>query len=307
MKTALPPLDLLAPFETAARHGSFTKAASELNVTQSAVSQRVRTLEDCLGVALFDRTHRRISLTAAGRELLNGTTVALGHLRAATESVRRSEALPRVKMAADSSIADFWLMPRLARFRDAYPEAAVDLTVSDRETECLAAEIAILHGAGDWPGFESTRLFGDEIFPVCAPGYLERRPIRSADDLATADLIDLDYAHWNWMNWSIWLTEQGVEAAAAKRFFQSNSYQAVIAAARHGQGVALGWRHFIDADLESGRLVRPIPERVTTAFGYFIALRSDAQKQARTFARWLICSRPGHDPSTNCQTGRSAR
>ncbi|MEQ8653198.1 MAG: LysR substrate-binding domain-containing protein [Kiloniellales bacterium] len=280
----LPPFDLIVPFESAARLGSFTRAAEELNVTQSAVSQRVRKLEDQLGVTLFLRRHRRIELTASGRELLNGATVALNHLTAATASLRRAEQHPRLSLATDTSIAALWLPPRLARFRGANPKLAVDLTVSDREEACRDADVAILHGSGDWPGFESRLLFGDKIFPVAAPAYADRHPIKTPADLLSLDLIDLDYQHWNWMNWGIWLTECGLDPHETGRVFQSNSYPAVIDAARAGWGVALGWEHFLDEDLAAGRLQRLGTHEVTTRFGYHLLVREGAGMGARSFA-----------------------
>lgn len=288
----LPPLDLLVPFEASARLGSFTKAATEMNVTQSAVSQRVRTLEEYLGTPLFERKHRAIALTPQGRELLNGASVALQHLRAATDSVRGLQLTPRVRLATDTSIAALWLMPRLTGFQNANPGIAVDLTVSDDEARCLDADLAVLHGTGDWPGFDSRKLFDDAIFPVCAPGYLDGRRLARPEDLLAADLLDLDYLRWNWMNWGIWLTEAGLDPAPARRVLRSNSYPALIEAARAGQGVALGWAHFLDGDLRAGRLVRPMPEEVATSFGYFAAIADPAPDEARRLAEWFV-DQPG--------------
>ncbi len=286
-KLNLPPLDLVLPFEAAARLGSFTRAAEELNVTQSAVSQRVRRLEEQLGIRLFVRRHRKIELTASGRELLNGATVALGHLAAATESLRHGERHRRLGLATDTAIASLWLLPRLARFRQAHADIVVDLTVSDLEAACLDAEVAILHGSGDWPGYQCRLLFADKIYPVCAPAYLQRNRVECPADLLTQDLIDLDYQLWNWMNWGIWLTERGLDPSGTRRVFQSNSYPAVIAAARAGWGVALAWDHFLDEDLTAGRLRRLGTEEVTTQFGYYLAVRNGAGSEAAAFAALL--------------------
>ncbi len=117
----LPPLDLLEPFEAAARHGSFTRAADELAVTQSAISQRVRKLEDLIGLKLFERHHRAIELTPEGRELLNGVTVALRHLTSATQGLRQQGGRPRIKLGVDTSIAQLWLLPRLKRILSQEP------------------------------------------------------------------------------------------------------------------------------------------------------------------------------------------
>ncbi|MGK7653753.1 LysR family transcriptional regulator [Roseovarius sp. B08] len=111
MPTHLPPLDLMEPFEAAARLGSFTRAAEELSVTQSAISQRVRKLETLLDTALFIRRHRTITLTPEGRELLIGVRAALQHMTAATRALRQRDGRPRVRLGADTSMAQLWLTP----------------------------------------------------------------------------------------------------------------------------------------------------------------------------------------------------
>lgn len=284
----LPPLDLLEPFEAAARHGSFTRAAEELNVTQSAISQRVRRLEALLGIGLFERHHRAIELTPEGRELLNGVTAALRHLTSAAHGLRRQGARARVKLAVDTSIAQLWLVPQLKRILRQVPSIAFDLTVSDVESEVLGADVAILHGAGKWPGYRARLLFRDEIFPVCSPDYLQRRPIACGRDLLGADLIDLDYIHWNWINWSIWFTEAGLEQPAAPILIRTNSYVAQLEAARKGLGVALGWGHLLEDDLQNGALVRPVPDSVDTKYGYYVLCRENAGGDARDVARHLL-------------------
>ena len=297
-RQALPPLDSLIAFEAAARQGSFTKAAHELNITQSAVSQQIRTLEDRMGVSLFERSHKVVRLTAEGRTFQNSVSVALGHLLSAANTVRgttsaRSQTL---HVATDDSIAALWLAPRLPTFQAQHPEIALRLTSSDRIEECFAdpVELAIVHGDGGWPGYECEPFIEEEIFPVCAPDYLERTgPMHSAADLAEADLVDLDYERWNWMNWAIWLTENGVALAAEHRKFQCNSYPLVIEAARNGQGVALGWRQFVDDDLLAGRLTRPIDASLKTHYAYYLVRRYNEPEspQARAFRSWLITER----------------
>jgi len=287
LRRNLPPLDLLLPFEASARLGSFTRAAEELSVTQSAVSQRVRKLEELLEISLFERRHRAIELTPEGRELLNGVKVALQHLTSATHSLRQREARRFLRLACDTSIGQHWLVPRIETFLNPDSPVAIDLTVSDSEAEVLGADVAVLHGDGQWPGFVARRLFGDMVFPVCAPGYLERHPIATPDDLLSAELIDLDYIHWNWMNWSIWLTETGVDPASARILMRTNSYTALLDAAKAGMGVALGWGNLVDGALERGELVRPVAETVDTANGYYVLLRQGAGEDAHRLAQHL--------------------
>ncbi|MEQ9257517.1 MAG: LysR substrate-binding domain-containing protein [Roseovarius sp.] len=283
-----PALSLLEPFEAAARLGSFTRAAEELSVTQSAVSQRVRKLEDMLGAPLFTRHHRTIALTDDGRELLNSVTVALRHLTSSLNAVHRPGGRVRVKLGTDTAMAGLWLPRRLQEVLAADPALDIDLTVSDVEEDVLRADVAILHGAGTWPGFEARLLFADEIFPVCAPSYLARHPVAEAADLLRADLIDLDYVHWNWANWSIWLTETQLDAAQARILLRTNSYLAQIDAARLGLGVALGWRDVVADDLARGTLVRPVTESIASGFGYHVLTRHGSDEPARMLAARLV-------------------
>lgn len=286
----LPPLDLLIPFEASARLGSFTRAAQELSVTQSAVSQRVRTLENILQTRLFLRHHRRIELTDEGRELFNGVKVALQHLSAAAQSIQRHDTRAVLKLAADSSIAALWLPERLKQFLPRPSALSIDLIVSDDEEMILQGDVVIVHGDGTWPGFVARRLFSDEVFAVCAPQYLARCPVSTPADLLTADLIDLDYKHWNWMNWGIWLTETGVDPREANIVMCTDSYPTQIAAARAGLGVALGWRHVVEADLRAGTLVQPMRECVETRHGYYVLLRQGAEERAHLLAKFLFDS-----------------
>ena len=282
-----PPLDLLEPFEAAARLGSFTRAADELSVTQSAISQRVRKLEELLDIKLFERNHRSIELTREGRELLNGVTVALRHLISATSGLRQHRGRPVVKLGADTSIARFWLLPRLNSILSKEPNIDMDLTVSDVEEDVLNADIAILHGDGNWPNHVTKLLFQDEIFPVCSPEYLESHPFTSVQGLLSADLIDLDYIHWNWINWNIWFTEAGLKQRQARIVFRTNSYAAQLDAARKGLGVALGWNHLLEDSLQNGELVRPVPDSVFPKYGYYILCREEAGATARDVSKSL--------------------
>ncbi|QFT92220.1 Glycine cleavage system transcriptional activator [Roseovarius sp. THAF9] len=278
----------MEPFEAAARLGSFTRAADELSVTQSAISQRVRKLEALLDTQLFERGHRTITLTPEGRELLIGVRAALQHMTAATRALRQRDDRPRIRLGADTSMAQLWLAPRLAPALADSPPLMLDLLASDTEAELLTADIALLHGAGDWPGFTATRLFADAVFPVCTPDFLAHTPLGTPEDLLSAPLIDLDYTHWNWMNWGIWLTEAGLDPTRATTLMRTNSYMALLDAARAGLGVALAWEGQLAEDLTTGRLVRPIDTAVTTPFGYYLILRDTAEPAARQLAQSLL-------------------
>jgi putative choline sulfate-utilization transcription factor len=292
LRRHLPPLDTLVAFEAAARLLSFTAAARELSVTQAAISQQIRNLESNLGIRLFARSHRAVQLTQAGRNYQHSVYMALTHLADATKEVRTQPRGARLAVAADQSFASMWLMPRLPRFQQAHPQISVRLVASDDVADCLAGgiQVAIVHGHGEWHGFHLERLFAEEVFPVCSPGFLaENAGIASPADLAETVLLDLEDDHWNWMTWRIWLTENGVSLPAGRRPLQINNYPLVIEAAKNGQGVALGWRYLVDHELSRGQLVRPIEASLETALGYYLVWPANEmlRPEAEAFCDWI--------------------
>jgi DNA-binding transcriptional LysR family regulator len=271
---------------------SFTRAAAELNVTQAAVSKKIRALERHIGVSLFARRHRSIELTAEGRKYLHTVVAALSHVSHATAELRPEQAMHRLTIAADQSVAALQLMPRLGALMEELPDVTLHLVVSDEEARLLAEEVdvAILHGDGRWQRHESTLLFPEVVFPVCSPDFLASTPpITGPEDLAETRLIDLEDDNWTWINWRIWLSSHGVGLPATHRALTIGNYPLVLEAARQGLGVALAWQHQLAADLASGRLVRPIAAEVATRFGYYLAWPRSRQRppEAAAFCDWL--------------------
>ncbi len=299
LRRSLPPLDPLVAFEAASRHGSFTRAAQELALSQAAVSQRIRQLEDHLGTPLFVRANRRVQLTAAGRSLQHAAAPALRQIALASEDIRERTSGDRLSIGADQSIATLWLMPHLSRFRDqADQELSIRVVASDKDSECLSddIELAILHGDGTWPGHDSALLFSEEVFPVCAPSYLmDNPPVFSPDHLPEHPLLELDDLHWDWMNWRGWLSAVGVHERIKREPLRINSYPLIIQEAKAGRGIALGWRHLIDSDLAAGHLVRPVSDKVRTDLGYYLLWPSShaLDQLAAEFRDWLIRMAPG--------------
>ncbi len=288
----LPPLDALVAFEAAARHSSFTLAADELNITQAAVSQRIRNLEEALATKLFERAHRSVTLNAAGREYQHSVANALAHIVSATSGINPAPGTTRLTIATDETVAALWLSPRIRAFTDAHEDISVRMAVSDSVEDCIAeaVDVAIVLGAGDPTGFHSEQLFEEEVFPVCSPVYLAANPqIATPEGLAASQMIDLEDDRWDWMNWRMWLTECfGSEPSNARRI-QVNSYPLVIEAAKNGMGVALGWRYLIDDPLRAGALVRPLEASLKTGLGYNLLTRtgSRATPEVEAFAAWV--------------------
>ena len=304
LRHALPRLDRLVAFEAAARLGSFTRAADELHRTQSAISHAVKALEEELGTPLFERMHRAIRLTPEGTALHNSVATALNHLGAATRTLRTGRSLSTLRLVTDTAIAHHWLLRRMGALAMAMYEIALELDVTDDIDKLAAADLAIVHGDGKAPGRHATSLFTEEIFPVCAPEYLERHgPIDTLEDLAQADLIELKYQRWAWANWTIWLTEMGAPEASLHRAFQSDLYTATIEAASAGLGVALGWRHLVDDEVLAGRLCTPLQQSLTTGRGYHLVASPELAdtRPVRILRQWLLaeinvqplCVRPG--------------
>ncbi len=292
LKSRLPPLDPLIAFEAAARLLSFTRAAAELHLSQAAVSQQIRGLEDSLGVKLFTRSHRAVQLTNEGREYQHTVAAMLKQLAGATMDIQQVGATRQLVLGCDQSFAAQWLLPRLTALRGELPEVTLRIIASDDDAECLARDVdlSILHGDGNWPGYSAERLFDEEVFPVCSPDYTRQGdPGDWVGWLLGAQLIDLADSHWNWMNWRLWLGGHDIDEPLGGRRLQINSYPLVIEAACAGHGVALGWRYLIDDLIAAGRLLRPVAQSLRTEFGYYLIYRDpDAMDPATASLRdWL--------------------
>lgn len=293
LKNRLPPLDPLIAFEASARLLSFTRASEELHLTQAAISQQIRNLEQSLQIKLFTRSHRAVQLTKEGREFQHSVSAMLMQLASATTDIKSVEVNSRLSIACDLSFGSLWLSPRIKHFQALYPGTAMRLIVSDDDAECTAYDIqlSIMHGDGQWSGYQSYRLFDEEVFPVCSPEYKSGREIQHWNDwLLQADLIDLEDSHWNWMNWRVWFSDQGIDEPLHHRNLQINNYPLLIDAARGGQGVALGWRYLVDHHLQSGELIRPVSQSLVTEFGYYLIVneRYSYEPAVIKFRDWII-------------------
>ncbi len=293
-RKVLPPLDYLVAFEAAAQTGSFARASEQLNISETAISRKVRLLEQHYDLPLFVRGHRSIKLTSHGTALLSSVTTSLDILRDASENIFARHKNNAVTLAATNSVAALWLMPRLRAFQRSNTRVKIMLVASDSDEECLSDEmdLSILRGDGDWPGFEARKLFGETVFPVCSPGYLKRNPgCADLKKLSGMDLIEVASSHSEWMDWQTWLGSQGIEDMTRDRTAFFNTYPLLIQAAVDGLGVALGWGHLVDHLLESGDLVRPVQQSYArTENGYYLLRnrRHKAFAELEIVEDWLI-------------------
>lgn len=272
-------------------------AARELGVSQPAISRQLQILEADLGQPLFYRNRRGLTLTTAGNGYRHAVALGLDHIAAATATLRAQTGDQTVRIATNFGFAQQWLMPRLAQLRDAYPRLAFRLMTSDDDDGLDMAEcdIAIRFGTGQWPGSHVIDLFAEEVFPICTPAYLERRPHLGRRDLAAASLLEenllhLDSSNADWLDWSDWLRLHHVVTQAPKPQMLYSTYPLVLQAILSGEGIGLGWRGLVDGLLQAGTLVQLLPGLRREQHGYFITYRRNhpTDRLLRKIADWLV-------------------
>jgi len=309
MSYRLPSLALLRTFEAAARHLSFKRAAAEVCVTPSAVSQQIRALEEWLGAPLFHRMTRGLALTAQGEAMLPKLREGFECIAAAVELTRQAGDGP-LQLTAPPSFASYWLVPRLPAFAAAHPgielrlastpaaierrgEAAVLETLAE-DPRAPANELAIVYGHGSYPGFLVERILVPDYVPVCAAALASgERPLRTPADLARHVLIHdetLDEEAGARSGWGAWLRLGGVEGVDPGRGPRFAHAVLALEAARAGQGVALISRLSIGAHLASGELVVPFDLPLPSPRAYYLVMRAAiAHRPAvRAFRDWLV-------------------
>lgn len=296
--TELPPLKSLRVFEAAARHLSFTTAADELCVTQGAVSQQVRVLEDALGVKLFRREHRELRLTAAGERYVLSVREALRVIRAATAELQRERQPGRLTLSCLPSFAHKWLMPRLGDFIETHPEISLRIHTSFEVVDLArdGVDCAIRHGPGGYEGLFAEVLLTEELTPMCSPATAAR--LSHPEDL-TGETLLRDFG----TEWPDWLAQAGLEAKHFKMGAEFLDSAMAMQAAIDGRGVILGHTALARDDLEAGRLVAPFEARVPYDCAHWFvclpgresaaevsALRNWLKQQAASFPAPAIAS-----------------
>lgn len=297
----LPQLDLLTGFEAAARHLSFTKAAAELFLTQSAISRQVQALEAQIGTPLFQRRHRALLLTDAGQLLYRSTQDVLGVLEAATREIRGLHTARTLTVTTTISFASLWLIPRLPRFRERHPQIDVrisaDHAVFDLSRDRI--DVAIRYCAPERAPAQATKLFGESVVPMCSPALLRdrKRPLRVPADLRHHVLLHDDYLDSTpWLEWGNWLQSQGLGDLKPAGDLRFSIYDQMIQAALEGQGVALGRLPLLTQHLRSRRLVMPFADghrsgdepTSSRAFYLITEPRAAHRPEVQAFVDWVL-------------------
>ena len=318
----LPSLDFLRGFEASGRLLSFTRAAAELHLTQSALSRQVAAIEEALGIPLFERRHRALRLTDEGAAFHREITAHLQGIARAAESAGSARRAPGLTVTTTVSFASLWLIPRLPRFRATHPDVEVYVSADDRNVDLSRGEVdvAIRYVSRETKlPSDAVPMFGERMLPVVSPAVARdpRTPLKRPADLSKHVLLHLDDPEGRvpWLNWPAWLAangEPGLKPAGSLRF---TVYDQVVQAAVGGQGVALGRLPLIAELLREGRLVAPFSKRYDSERGYvaLTAPHAGAREDVAAFVRWLdaeaggVRGEPGIAPAATAPRAPGAR
>lgn len=287
-----PPISALRAFEASARHLSFTRAAQELNVTQSAVSHQIRHLEDLWGIRVFVRQARRLTLTDGGRALLPVVRDFFEGMAGALERLHADEMRGALRVSALHSFSIRWLVPRLPAFSERYPDIDVWISTSDDLTDFSSADVdvAIRLGPGQYPGLHATLLLRENVYPVCSSEFFERwgAPATAAD-LLRYPLLIRHHQHMT-TTWSQWFDAAGIAGVSLSRGVRFPDTNMALQAALAGQGVVLARSGHVGDDLAAGRLVRLLDVVCPANQSYFLVCPEENRDLGKitAFRDWLI-------------------
>ena len=299
------PFSALRVFECAARHMSFKRAAEELYVTPAAVSQQIKTLEEQLGIKLFNRQNRGLSLTDEAAIALPALTRGFESIVDSIHLMRNTSDNNSLTVWMAPAFASKWLLPRLPRFTEAHPEidlnisASLDLIDANTSLNTIPAEnfhrdnvdIAIRFGKGDYPGCRVDRLFTVSAIPLCSPALLKgKHPLRQPRDLCHHTLLHDATRYEGRPDWETWLAAVGVDNVDAKHGIRFNHVDLALTAAADGQGVVLSMEALASDDIAAGRLVVPFDISLPFDRAYYIITLEDYADHPRiaAFRDWII-------------------
>jgi LysR family transcriptional regulator, glycine cleavage system transcriptional activator len=287
MPKRLPPLLALEAFDAAARHMSFKAAAAELHLTPSAISHRVKQLEQHLGLSLFRRLNREIRLTEAGQDYANATRKAFDQVVQASARLSLPRQAEELRLSAVPHFATLWIIPHLEGFLDTQQGLRLYVESSQRNADFArdAVDAAIRYGNGRWPGLSATRLTDISVAPVCAPKLLAG--LKHPRDLAQHTIIHLSAFPDAWPRW---LSAVKAGAIKPKREIWVDNITQTVDAAERGLGVALGLSPLIAPRLKEDRLALPFTPPVKVDGSYwFVCRRAEADKPRLVALRdWLL-------------------
>ena len=297
------PLSLgnLRAFEAVARRLSFSEAAEELFVTQSAISRQIKGLEDELGAALFTRGTRHVELTQAGRVLQRSVESGLGQIDASVRQIRQARSRKRVSVTTFASFGSLWLLPRIEAFQRAHPDIDIRVSAHDSlaDLDDPELDLALRYCSPAQAPAGAVRLFGETLTPAVSRQLMDRirngkaPPLARPADLAQHTLAEEDdnKASTEYLSWRHWLAQQGEPALQPRRWLYLNFTYQQVQAALAGQGVALARVALVYEALARGELVEPfgMAGRTTSPYAYWLIAppASRSRPEVRQFCEWV--------------------
>ncbi|PMR70344.1 choline sulfate utilization transcriptional regulator [Halomonas heilongjiangensis] len=301
----------LRVFEAAARHLSFTAAARELRSTQSAVSQQVRALEEQLGLPLFERIYRGVRLTEAGQALFVSVQEGFATIDRTIDRLQHRHRHPHVNILTDFSFAAYWLMPRLPRFRERHPHIDVRIVTNQGVLDWRTQEVDVAIVFCDERTLAAgvPRLFHEEVFPVCSPGFLQQHgPIESPERLAELPLLTLTADQGqSWLDWPSYFAQLAGIGYLESSELTFNNYTLLIQAAIAGQGIGMGWRGLVDDLLDGGMLVglHGLALRSPRGYGLIDAQPEASSEAKRALQEWVLAGAAQPRDACEGEVGRT--
>ncbi|WP_028998547.1 LysR substrate-binding domain-containing protein [Azohydromonas australica] len=290
-----PSLNALLVLEAAVRHRSFTVAASELGVTQAAVSRQVAMLEEQLDTLLFTRKHRAIEPTPQCLQLASALALSFANIAESVDMIRSTKRQETITIGATLAFSTLWLLPRIGEFRKRYPLVQIRVMSQDSRINLNSGDVDVIVRFG-LPPFDDGQVVAsrtDEVFPVCSPEYAQRLgSARSMFPSAACELIGHEVPDWTWYTWPDWFGRAGIVATNSAPRLSFNYYTEALQAARAGQGIALGWSTLVQGYLDDGSLVR-LGNAVVAAEGRYnvvVPLRRKANPLRDILVDWLASS-----------------
>lgn len=285
----LPPLNALRSFEAAARHGSFQDAAGELFVTPSAISHQVKALEEFLGIPLFIRQTRRVSLTSAGRDYMRSVQRALREIERSTQDLLAKHGAGELRLAVTPAFLQRWLLPRMGLFSERYPDIELQIEASTGLIDFSRNEIdmAVYYGDGHWDDVEAHFLRRSVLIPVCSPALLARKPINEPQDMFQHRLI---HVAKRIDEWRAWFTAAQTEYDETRKGLLMSSGSLAAGAATRGLGIALADEGLVREEILSGELISPIhiPLPKNKSFYLVWAQNRPLSPAMLNFRDWII-------------------
>lgn len=297
LRSLIPSINSLVVFEAAGRLNSFTAAARELHMTQAAVSYAIARLEEQMGTPLFRREYRRVRLSDAGERFHADVTIGLSHIQRSAQDLRAATSGSHVTLACSTAFAAFWMVPRMAQFRQDLPDVDLRIQTADRDLDLLTEGIPLAIRGGDprdWPQYHAEAIAPEEIHPVCAAAYLSNFDTAPTPrDLLSHPLIHLEEPYRSAATWRDWFASVGVPGKAVPKGLQINDYVLVVQSVLEGQGVALGWRHLVEGMVQKGVLVRLTDHALFTGKAFHVIWPKDSplSRPAQAVRDWLLAQR----------------